>query len=327
MGGRGVPLHPDAQQARVEATRIINRFRSHPVLPDHLLTFVQDIARDALVVAPQPVTEAWVKQTLAHLATLVRWVDSDGGAITREHVLSERCRARFISVGLDGYKDGSKNVYRTRLDLLTMALAGVTVRQPGTRPSLANSTPREPLLPEEEATLYAWACGLRPETRRKKVVAAVTLGLAVGGKTDELIAVRSDDVVIDERGVHVHLTNPDGEVRVVTARRAWEERVAALVEVTPPGHYLLSPWRDTSISPNTFTLGLWVAQEKFTPPTYFNLGRLRNTWVVRLMDAGVPLNTLLTAADLSSDKTITRLRPYCATQSTEAAAAAMRGGA
>lgn len=325
MAGRGFPFHPDAATAREMANETINRFKGHPTLPEELLRFTQEVARDSLIVAPQPVGPTWVKSTLAIVAMLVRSVASDGGPITREHVFTETARNRLLYVHMADYKQNSVRTYRGRLDLITMALQGVTVRTVGSLPPLQNSLPSDPCTVEEEATLYPWAAGLRPDERRKRMVATVVVGLAVGARTPELIRLRSDDITVNATGVHVCLTNTDGVSRVVTCRREWEDRLIELVKITPPGHYLVAPWRDTQISDNTYSLTVWNAQQASTPPRYFSARSLRSTWLVRQMEAGVPVRSLLEAADLRSGESLFRMLAFTRTQDPVAASAALRG--
>lgn len=325
MAGRGKPYHPDARKARDMAMATINGWTARPRVPEELEAFARDIVRDSLVVAPQPLQPAWVKQSLAIVGRLVVTVVADGGPLTRQHVLSERTRNRFLYVHCAEHRPNTVSVYRTRLDLITMALNGVTVREPSPQPSLGRNAALVPHTPEEERALYAWATGLRPDQRRKRTVAMVTIGLGVGPDAPELIALRPEDCTVDEDGVHVTLTTRDGDQRVVTCRREWEEQFKALLDVTPPGHYLLTPWRDTPISSGTYSMVIWKTQERSTPPAYFCTRSLRNTWLVRLMEQGVPVPTLLEAAGLRSEKALFHLLSFCRTQTPGERAASLRG--
>jgi hypothetical protein len=185
--------------------------------------------------------------------------------------------------------------------------------------------PLTPHTPDEERALYAWAVGLRQEKRRKRMVAVIVAGLGVGLDSPELIALRSDDCRVDDHGVHVTITTRDGDQRTVTCRRDWEDQFKALLNYTPPGHYLVAPWRATPITDSTYSVTVWNAQEQNTPPVYFCTRSLRNTWLVRHLESGVPFPTLLTAAHLHSERSLFRLLPYCTTQDPDAAAASLRG--
>lgn len=213
------------------------------------------------------------------------------------------------------------------MNKVLQALNGVTVPEPKTHQSpLPKNEPLTPHTPDQERALYAWATGLRQEQRRKRMIAIITVGLGVGLESPELIALRSDDCLVNEHGVHVTITTRDGDQRTVTCRRDWEEQFKALLAYTPPGHYLIAPWRTTPIADSTYSVTVWNAQEKNTPPVYFCTRSLRNTWLVRLMESGVvPVKTLLTAADLHSERSLFRLLPYCESQDPAAVAASLRG--
>lgn len=325
MAGRGLPLHPDAEKAREMAQQVINRWRGHPPMPAHLLGFTHDVIRDSLNVAPQPVTENWVRFALATVGMLVRSVAVDNGPLTREHVFSNAVVNRFLYVHLAKHDDRTVENYRRRLDLIQVGLKGITIRTPQSQPPLSNGDAIPPLTLAQEAALYQWACGLRPASRRVRMVAVVTLGLAFGPATSELLALISDDFAVDNRGLHAGLTANNGVTRNVTCRGEWEDRVQALLEVTPPRHYLTTPWRDTKPTEATHHICLGKAQELFTPPVYFNSTSLRNTWLVRHMEAGVPLPTLMTAAGLRSTESLSRMMGYCTPQSEDEAAASLRG--
>lgn len=327
MIGRGVPLHPEARAARDAAHGVINRFKGQPTLPFDLLVFIQEAARDALCVAPQPLTKPWIRSTLAAVSMLVRWVASTGSPVTREHVFAERTVNRFLYQALSQHDPATVRVYRSRLELVRLGLQGVTVRDALAMPSLGSQAPETPLTPRQEADLYVWAAGLTPTTRRKRTLGLITITLGVGSRTPELLRVGKDDARVSADGVDVRLRNADGLVRTVTCRRAWEERLVEQIDITAPGHMLLTPWRVTPMNRTNFSTALVEAQRRFPPPTWINVTRLRNTWFTRMLEAGVPHQTLMMAADVRSETSWARLLPYCRSQDSRAAAASLRGGA
>ncbi|MBB3042495.1 hypothetical protein [Nocardioides soli] len=325
MAGRGLPLHADAERARALAHGVINRWRGHPPMPEHLVRFTHDVVRDSLNVAPQPVTETWVKFALAAVGMLVRSVAVDNGPLTREHVFSKPVLDRFYYHHLAKHDDRTVENYRRRIDLVQVALKGITIRTPQSQPPLSNGDAIPPLTRAQEVALYQWACGTRPAQRRGRMVAVVALGLAFGPTTSELLGLTPKDFACDDRGLHVALTTNDDETRTVTCRREWEDRVAALLEVTPPSHFMTTPWRDTRVTDATHHVVLGQAQELYTPPVYFNSTSLRNTWLVRHMEAGVPLPSLMKAAGLRSTESLSRMMGYCEPQTDDEIAAALRG--
>lgn len=325
MGRRGMPLHSDAEKARELAHLVINRWRGTPPLPTELRDFTHGVVRDTLIVAPQPVTEAWVKLALSAVGMLVRSVAVDSGAVTREHVFSKPVVDRFLYHHLGGHDDRTVENYRRRIDLIQVCLKGVSIRSPQSQPVLSNGEPIPPVTRAQEAALYVWACGVRPAKRRERMVPIVALGLGFGPTTFELLSLTRDHFTVNEAGVHALLTAADGATRPVTCRREWEDRVVALLEVTAPGHFMTTPWRDNRVSDPTHHVVLGRAQELFTPPVFFNSTSLRNTWLVRHMEGGIPFPSLVKAAGLRTTESLARLMQFCEPQSDEEIAAALRG--
>jgi hypothetical protein len=320
-------MHPDAAVARAMATRIINEYAASPAIPNEVNIFIQGVVRDALVIAPQPVTDSWTSGALSTVAGLVRFVLGEGGPLTREHVFDLRTRNRFLYVYMaqKGYKENSVSGYRGRLDLIVLGMAGAVARDIHDRPRLMSSVATEPLKRADEAALWTWSRGLRPVKRNQRTGAGIILGLGLGARTPEMPSIKDTSVRVDPYGVHVKLENAaTGSVRVVTCRNEFEDRLLALVEATPPGNPLISPWRTEPMADNTLGVGLWQAQERFEPPVYFNLTTLRNTWLVRHIESGTPLPLLLEIAELETMTSIIRLLPYCETRPPAASAAAMR---
>jgi hypothetical protein len=327
MGARGVPLHPDAATARQMATLYINGFKSSPVLPPDVTDFVREAVRDALVVAPQPVTDSWVKGALATTAALTRFVISESGPVTRDHVFGARTRNRYLYVHLpkEDYAGSTINTYRARLDLIVLGITGAVARDIHDRPMLPQSVPTDPITRADEAALWTWALGLRPVKRSLRTQVALVLGLGLGARSPEARLLTGDSVKVDDDGLHVTLNNSEtGTTRVVTCRSAYEDRLLAMVESTPPGTPLVSPWREDPMAKNTLTQGIWLAQERFPPPTYWNQSTLRNTWMVRHIESGTPLPLLTEIADVETLQSIIRLLPYCETPTPAVSAAAMR---
>ena len=87
-----------------------------------------------------------------------------------------------------------------------------------------------------------WAQGLRPATRRDRILGVLVLGLGCGLRASELTTITPESVTVDEYGVHVTVVTDRG-TRVVTCDRVWEDRLLDLVANTEPGHPLTSPWR------------------------------------------------------------------------------------
>jgi integrase len=309
MAKRGVPFHPDAEQAYQLALRRIRTYQgSKPVFNEETRLLVQGIVIDALIAAPQPVTGGWVHTSLMTVGGLTRWAWMNAEPLERGHLLSTHTRNRFLNLGCRDLQDASVNNYRTRLDLIATALSGTPVL-PSTTRTLIKGEPVDPHTADEIATLWVWAHGLRPATRRDRVIATLVLGLGCGLRSSEHIHVRPNNVTVDADGVHVTVLGKYG-TRLVTCDAVWEARLLQVVANTPDGHPLSSPWRQDSATARGVQNAVRVAQQAYPPSVRFSPRSLRNTWLVTRLSSGTPIPTLLDAAGVESIEALKAFLPF-----------------
>lgn len=323
MVTRGIPYSSDADQALQHAVGRVNRFKGHPPLLPAPLLFTQQAVLDSLVVAPAPVTEAWVMGSLAAVGGMARWVHNTGQPLTREHVFGEETRYRWGD-GAGHLTKESARIYRVRLELIADHLNGATIKRLP-RATHVKEAPVEPLTLTEEADLWTWARSLRREMRRQRVQAHIVLGLGVGFQRAEKYRVRSEHVSVDSRGVHVLVTDEKGApLRSVTCRRDWEERLLELAANTQHGGYLMRPWSTAPPTPSTLDESMRRAQ-KWGAPVEFNNIRLRNTWLCHHLVDGTPLKVIMAASGMAEVKHLHNLLPLLPEPPADEVAAALRG--
>lgn len=327
MAGRGLPFHPDAEIARQMAHERITRFKGQPALPECERTFVQEVVRDALFIGPQPLTKAWVGASLSVITRLVRFLCEENAPLTREHAFSERSINRFSHLHMANHADkGTAAFYEGRVNLIAAALKGVTYRDKKNTSHRTGQVPSEPLSPQEEAALYLWAIGLRSPVRRRRMTSMLATGLGVGMQTGEYLKARRGDIDITDTGLHVRVTNiHNGAQRTVTCRRAWEDVLRDLCDGLDPEVLLANESRTISASEGNHNSMVSRAQNETEPPTWINQRRLRLTWMVRLIEAGVPFDTIMKAADVTTTESLTRLMAYVTPQTEAEASASLRG--
>jgi hypothetical protein len=311
MAKRGVPFHRDSEQAFQMALKRIRTYQgSKPVFDEETRLLVQGIVIDALVTAPQPVTPGWVHTSLMAVGGLVRWAQTMAEPLTREHLLSVRTRNRFLNLGMSDLLDTSVRNYRCRLDLIATGLSSGPVTPAVTGP-LKTGEAIDPHTPTEVATLWVWAQGLRPATRRERITGVLVLGLGCGLRASELINVYPESVSFDEDGAHVVVVGGNGP-RVVTCDRVWEDRLAELVATVEPGHPLTSPWRTDLATARGLQNALASAQHK-------------DTWLVQRLTEGTPVPTLMDAAGIESIEALKAYLGYVPAQEPASRAASLRG--
>lgn len=324
MPKRGVPFHPDSETAFQMAKDRIRTYQgSKPVFDEATRLLVQGIVLDALVVAPQPVTAGWVHTSLMAVGGLARWAQAMAEPLTREHLLSQRTRNRFLNLGMSDLLDTSRRNYRCRLDLIATGLSTGPMAPTVTAP-LQHGEAIDPHTPTEVATLWVWAQGLRPATRRDRILGVLVLGLGCGLRARELTIITPESVAFDEHGAHVTVVTERG-TRAVTCDRVWEDRLRDLVANTEAGHPLTSPWRSSDATARGLQNALATAQHSHPPIAWFSARSLRNTWLVARLTEGTPIPTLLDAAGVESIEALKAFLVYVPAATPAERAASLRG--
>ena len=320
---RHIPLHADPDEALQAAVAMINGFKGHPALLPEPLVFAQQLVIDSLAIAPTPIGVSWMRITLGAVAALVRWAHMTGQPLTREHLLSEETRYRFMATRTDLAK-GTANLYWVRLELIAEFLNSVTPNRILPKPTSTEEAPITPLTPADETDVWLWASTIRGRQgiRRHQVMATIVLGLGCGLTGGEVIRCLSEHVAVTETGVHVTATKPNGTTHTVTCRQDWETRLANLVADIAPSRQVVAPHRD-AISHNA--LLLTCQRARANSPVPFNSIRLRNTWLCHHLSAGTPLKVLMAASGMKEANHLHNLLPLMAEESPEAAAQMLRG--
>lgn len=308
-----------------QALAMVARYEGWPKLGPGPLAVAQSIVETGMTVAPTPVSRRWVRYSLSVAGGLARWADATGQPLTVEHLLSAEVRARFVFVAKAGMGTQSQASYRSRLEAFAvghqLAESGhdVVVRLP-------RAGYLEPLTVTDEDDLWAWASGLRPWKRRAAMQAIVAFGLGTGLTPTDAMPVRVRDVAESASGVQVDVAaHADTAARVVTCRRDWEDRLAALARVTEPDNVVLAPWRSTPSTPQAMDQMRFTAQRYSPSPVAWTPARLRSTWLVWHLRAGTPIKTLLPAAGLTTVATLGQILPHLPEPDSAEAAAHMRG--
>lgn len=333
---RYVPFDADVDKAIEMAMARINTYRGGKHVSEAGAAFAQDAVRDALPGAPQPVSKPWVHGSLATLGAFATWVENQGEPLTREHLFAESTRMRYLT-GRDGgalhLSEFSRRNYRLRLDIMAATLTGSPRELIKGRKALGQPDALMPLTPQQEVDLWVWSDGLRPITVRRRLQAVIVMGLGVGCRRQEFVRVQGHDVTRDAHGVHVafpeSITTRKAvtPARVVTCAAVWEDRLWDLAQnLEAPDHYVAAPWSTKQPNPGTVdaTLRNAINDEAAAPPVDFSTETLRNTWMVRHLEAGTPPKLVLAQAALTSTVTFEKLLPYVAAPTGAAAAALMR---
>jgi hypothetical protein len=309
--GRDVNPVEDDFVDLTEAHRIVNRYKGpspHVAGPYALSTegvlFTRGIVRDSLVGAPQPIRKAWVRSSLGIVGSLVAAVEADDKPLTRAYVLSNRARSRFLHRQRADFSSGTRRTYRSRIEVITGALAGKPVDR-HTRTPIPEKPRGAPYTRDEQAALVAWVSSLGVDTQRERGLGIVGLAGGCGARPVEILTVRGTDVTRDAHGVPVRFAGP--APRTVTCLADYEDLLWDAAQ-TAGENLVAGPW-------TVSTTGKAVSRAicKFNgsgSPVVIGMTWLRATWMVRHLAAGTPLAVLMPAAALTASASFDKLLRY-----------------
>ncbi|MEZ7714613.1 hypothetical protein O3790_02570 [Micrococcus luteus] len=265
-----------------------------------------------------------VRKDLHKVARYIDWAHHVmGRALEHEDVFDHDLIAYYAIHALQDYTQASRATTRSSLfwfadHLVPPTSCIMTIQRMGRAPA------SEPYSEAEIARMMRWATEQPTPYKRHACWTTLVFGLGAGLRTRELDQLRREDVVADEHGVLVHVrggSNP----RAVPMLADWEQHGLVVAECVAPGAFIFKPERDgPRVKDIGFTLGHSVAKPDFA----VNMQRMRTTWQVRLLNAGVPVQVLAAAAGLTGVTGIERLfeflDPVPAAQAREAIRAEQR---
>jgi hypothetical protein len=180
----------------------------------------------------------------------------------------------------------------------------------------STSTPvSQPYSPEEQGAIRRWAETQPSKRRRNLCGAVVALTLGAGLTSFEVMNVRECDVVTLHDGMVAVHVGP----RLVPVVEEWNDFVAHLAG-SPDERWLIAPGRSQRDGQSIHQIIGRIP----THPTHPLPQRMRNTWLIRCLDAAVPLQNVVEMAGLESPEMLRRLIPFMAKLDGDAAVRAFR---
>lgn len=320
---RGDASHPQASEALRQAAAFIRGFRGHPVLAPDVCTFARLATLDGLCMAPAPVTATWVRLTLAPVAGLARWADLTGRPLTRAAVFSEETIRLWLQGGQ--FSERTSAVYFSRLWLLGGLFSGLPQAHLPRTHGTTRHRLTEPHKPSEVAALWRWTTGLSRAELRHRVRACLLLGLGCGLRSAEMTALCRSDVSISGDGVEVAVVDrARGERRIVTCLADWEGPLVSLLAAVPTTRPVVTPWNTTPPHEKRNAAVIANAQLR-SCPVPFTSRSLRNTWILRHLAIGTPIDILLAGAGIEDARRLTPLIRMLSKVDADVAQQALRG--
>lgn len=274
-------------------------------------SFVLAVARDCDGRVPM---SARVSAQFA--ARIARWALRGGLPLDRDVIFRRSTIGLYIQQDCASLAKTTRNTYRSRL--LRMGEVLAPEHQNDALPGMGRENAIRPYSAAEQAAWRSWAQGQRTPARRKDAKVLLALGIGAGLSGGEIAEVRYRDLTADDGGVLVHVTA--GRTRTVPVLAAWE---AILVSATRSGR---APdefvFRPDAARPAPNMINHFTQDNRHPPST----ARMRTTWIVTHLTAGVPAKALLDAAGVKGFASFERCVTYLPESDPILSRSLLRGG-
>ena len=224
----------------------------------------------------------------------------------------------FIAQGLPNASKGTRLNYQSQLKAVGRSVLGYPV-YPAPGLKLNTSDPTTPYSSDEIAALWSFASALSTSGQRRNAQALVSFCVGAGLKAEEVNTVIGTDVSRGTDGVFVQLPERSGS-RLVPVRAAWEDEVWAIAELVG----LRPVFRPDRAAVNRKDISRFVEHLPRTDAPRLVVARLRVTWIVNQLEAGVRLDVIAAAAGVGATQ-IAGYAPYMTTTDEATRTAALRG--
>jgi hypothetical protein len=270
----------------------INRFSPKDV-PDEVWARIEPWVKSAVTAAsPRSVLRA--NDLLTVTAQLFCWAERIGQPLDPVVLLRPEIIDRFVTEGCAHLADGTRTNYRTWLRMVGAAVLGSELYPPRPLP-LKRSDVNAPYSVAEVTELVSWARGCSTPTMRRNVWALLAIGLGAGLSAREISRLVGTDV--HEQGGLVVLEVVGEKPRTVPVHRLWAGDVLEL-SCESGAHPFFRPER-TRITRNDLLTFIDRCTEK-DQDAKFCIQRLRVTWMVGHLAAGVPVGVVAQAAGVAA---------------------------
>ncbi|WP_262002336.1 hypothetical protein [Microbacterium sp. Mcb102] len=162
-----------------------------------------------------------------------------------------------------------------------------------------------PYTSQEQQLIRLWAAFQPTELQQRNASALAVLSLGCGLTAAEAMAARVQDIVLDADGPCI--VAPE---RVVPAAHDWGDVLRDLDGCGHDDEFLVAPKRTMRSAASV----LEDLRRSGTGDIVPTPQRMRNTWLVERMNAGVPLQTVVWASGLTTAHSLLRLIPHTRAQ-------------
>ncbi len=177
--------------------------------------------------------------------------------------------------------------------------------------------PAAPYTGTEVAALRAWVYGQPSQARRVQADRLLSLGLGAGLTAAEIAATSVDDLHVDDVGVLISVRGP--RTREVPVLADWSGPLKQVAENPNCTGYVLLPSRKRIRN----LISNFANSGSGEPGP--NSHRMRSTWIVRHLIAGVPVRGLLKAAGIETVQGLTKFLTHVPAPDVDAVRRALHG--
>jgi len=263
---------------------------------DAIAPYVHDVVTRAV-----PLVTYDAKELYPAVTRLVHFARGEYAPLTDESVFEPYMVNRFVVHHLAGYNRASRNTIRARLRRVSEALLGDDAV--GKFKALGKADAVQPYTVGEQAALEAWSRAQTSAERRTSAAALLSLGFGAGLTGGEIIRQRLEHIAVT--GPHVIVHAGGGDPRDVPLFDDWSAGIRARSdELGGHGWAFRAEQRGDNINLVTDFVSRTAA------PMEIQTRRMRATWLVRHLETGTPLKTLLRIAGLKSAEALDRVLPF-----------------
>ena len=275
--------------------------KTMPAMPTEASSqLIENFVREAVtkVLPASPYDEATLRTVTGRLC---RWATEEGLPIDLA-LFQPSSVERHIIEGLPNYRWASRSNVRSILLRMSETLLGeqaAKIRHIPIGPSSAS----EPFTADDSARVRAWAWAQKL-SRRASAAALVGLGAGAGISAGELTAMKVSDVALDGCSVTVR----QGRSRTVVVDPLYRALVKRAVRGRSADEWIFSPRR--RVAGKNLVSGFVAHHPGET--VAINSRRLRATWIVEQLRAGVSPIELRGASGVESLSALDRFLQYAA---------------
>jgi integrase len=245
--------------------------------------------RDSVTLAA-PGTAYAAKLLMTTTERYVTWCVGEMGLPLDAHVIwSVRAIDLYSTTANQQLSEGSRRNYRGQLMRISEVL--LPHEHPERPTALSKRSTSAPYSPRELEQFREWATGQLTPAKVDRAMVMLVLCAGAGVRPNEIALIHPEHIHVDDDGIFI--TIPTDEPREVPLLAEWEDWMKALLKRRPADESLWGKVnrRTTANLTSSFT------ENSFGNPP--RADRLRHTWMLRHLDAGVPMKDFCRAAGIT----------------------------